>query len=355
MDNEAESKQFGIPKTQEKLQSQIEFFADRGVERFSKEQEGLLKYSSILAQIRDYNNLPDSIPPEAKELFLKHKDEYIKFFRSERRLETTFKEENIKNYNEKFKPAIDVLKERMKIGNPRLLPEYLGSGSNGSAFSVEVEGKKYAVKFSRNLVQSNFEIKPLIRAMGFQSNVAQLAAYSFEDGVVIMEQLPGKEITKFDKTNPIEYTDDQVIALIKTVVELDKRGIIIDPKASNFLYDREKGFSVLDYQLRGEDSEYSLGRHVFSLLVPLAHYKSPNLDYRDPDYEEKADKYDREKYMYKLPIIVRFLEIVKSNYPEIFEQIKEENKFGDIIDENYLDKTPEVSLQFNKLKEYLPG
>lgn len=144
------------PKTTERLQAQAETFADQGVKEFSEDQAKLLKYSAELATIKDLNNLPPDLPKELVELVQRHKDAYITFLRKERKLETSFIEENIKTYNEKFQPLIRELKARMAQGDPKQLPEYLGSGSNGSAFRIEVDSKTYAAKFSKNLEEMGF-------------------------------------------------------------------------------------------------------------------------------------------------------------------------------------------------------
>ena len=127
-------------KSQERLQTQVEIFADKGVENFSKDQAAILKYSKELSEIKDLDNLPPDLPEELVGLIQKNKDAYIDFLRRERKQETAFIEENIKTYKVKFQSAVTALKEKMTQGNFKELPEYLGSGSNGSAFRIEVDG-----------------------------------------------------------------------------------------------------------------------------------------------------------------------------------------------------------------------
>lgn len=128
-----------------------------------------------------------------------------------------------------------------------------------------MDEKTYAAKFSR-VTQANFEIKSLLRAKGIP-RTSQLVSYSFEDGVVIMELLPGKDITNLTLGEDAQnITDEHLEQLIDTVRELDAKGLIIDSNPSNFMYDPEQGFSVLDYNLKEGWSEYELPQAAMDTL-----------------------------------------------------------------------------------------
>ncbi len=346
-------------KSQERLQAQAEVFADKGVKNFSEDQAQILKYSAELSQIKDLNNLPLDLPKELVALIQKHKDAYINFLRQEKKLETSFIEENIKIYKEKFRPVISELKRKMAQGNFKELPEYLGSGSNGSAFRIEVDGKTYAAKFSQNLTQANFEIKPLIRAKDIP-HTSQLVSYSFEDNVVIMELLPGTDVTNFTPEEAPQYSDEDIIQLIDTVIELDARGLVIDPKPSNFMYDREKGFSVLDYHLKNTGSRYRLPQEIIDLRYGLTTRKFERLDWKSPGYDEKERAQTIEWYKIFLPMMVRFIGILKERYPDIlteWQRQRDEDKknpnmrVGELIDRQYIPQDPELEPHLKKLEE----
>ncbi len=346
-------------KPQGRLQAQAEVFADRGVKNFSEDQAQILKYSAELSKIKDLNNLPPDLPEQLVELIQKHKESYITFLRQERKLETSFIEENIKTYKEKFQSVIAELKARMAQGNFKELPEYLGSGSNGCAFRVAVDGKTYAAKFSRKIAQANYEIKPLIRAKDIP-HTSQLVSYSFEDGVVIMELMPGIDVTNFTPEEAPEYSDEHIIQLIDTVRELDAKGLVIDPKPSNFMYDREHGFSILDYHLKHHGGGYGLPQQIMDLKVGLAARKFEKLDYKAPDYKNKANAQAIERNKIFLPLMIRFLGILKEKYPDIladWQRQHDENKrnpkkvVGEMIERKYIPKDPDLDLHLKKLEE----
>jgi len=207
-------------------------------------------------------------------------------------------------------------------GSPKELPEYLGSGSNGSAFRIEVGGKEYAAKFTKSVLQSNFEIKPLLKAAGIE-HVSQFVCHSFEDGVVVMELLPGTDVTNFTPENKPEYTDVDLEGLIDTVVELESAGLVIDPKASNFLYSSDDGFSVLDYHLQREGPKNVIGKSLMSLMHALTYKPYESIDRNDPNHDEKLSKAVEEDTKKNLSMMVQVFQIVKDKYPELITDWQE--------------------------------
>lgn len=334
-------------KPQERLQAQAEVFADKGVKDFSEDQAKLLKYSAELSKINDLSNLPTDLPEELTDLIHKNKDAYLNFLRQEKKLETSFIEKNIKIYQEKFQPVIAELKAKITPGNLKGLPEYLGSGSNGSAFRIEVDGKAYAAKFSGSMTQVNFEIKPLLRAKGIP-HTAQLVSYSFEDGVVVMELLPGKDVTSFTPEKAPEYSDEDIIQLIETVRELDTKGLVIDPKPSNFIYDQKQGFSILDYHLK--TGNYKLSQEIMDLRLALTTRKFEQVDYKAPGYAEKAETQTIERNKIFLPLMTRFLGILKEKYPDLLADWQKQ-QMGEIIQRKYIPQHPDLEPHLKKLEE----
>jgi hypothetical protein len=344
-------------KSPENLQAQAEVFADKSVEDFSEDQAQILKYSAELSKIDDLDNLPADLPEELIDLIQRNKGAYISFLREEKKSEILFREENIKTYKQKFQPAVAELKARMRRGNPKDLPEYLGSGSNGSAFRIEADGQTYAAKFSRSVTQANFEIKPLLRAKGIP-HTAQLVSYSFEDGVVIMELLPGVTVTDIAPGERPGYSDGHITQLIETVRELDAKGLVIDPKPSNFIYDKEEGFSVLDYHLKNAGARYGLPQEIIDLRLALSARRFEPLEYAAPDYAERAEAQSIERYRVYLPLMTRFLRILKDNYPDIladWQRQHDEDKddpnvrVGEIIDRRDIPKHPDLEPYLEEL------
>ncbi len=342
------------PKSKEHLQAQTEHFADHGVEKFSEEQKLLLKHSDELSRITDLDNLPDDLPEKLKKVIAENRDEYVDVLRSAKKEDISFRKENAELYDSKFKSVIESLKSKISSSqNPKELPEYLGSGSNGSAYIIEVDDEKYAAKFSSSVTQANFETKPLLQAKGTE-NVAQLVSYSLADGVVIMKLLHGTDVTNFTPENAPKYSDKHIVKLIQTVVELYNKGIMIDPKPSNFMYDEKDGFSVLDFHL--SNGLQSIGDSVMSLKLALTIRKRPNLDYEADDYDEKSEEQDLERDKVELPMMIRFLTILKEQFPEILNDWQREYQKGEKdpnISQSPLIDRSDMQVENSELKPYL--
>jgi hypothetical protein len=321
-------------KNQDVIQAQVEHFADKGVDVFSKDQQLLLKYSDQLTKIGNLNKIPDDFPDELKQLIERNKDAYVRFLRKQKKEDRLFLEENAKLYRERFQETVKQLKIKITDSeNPRELGEFLGSGSNGDAYKVEIDGEVYVAKFSSSLTQNNFEIKPLVRSEGIP-HTPELIAFSLADGVKIMRLLPGQEVTSFTPEEMPQYPDEHIIQLIETILELERNGIVIDPKASNFFYDTVSGFSVLDFHLSNGTKFTEPQQQVMSLAHALSARKFPDTDW---DNEEVYEQQKIEKGKVFFPTLIRFLSILIEKYPELLVKWKQQ------LEEDRADPTIGVS------------
>ncbi len=303
------------PKSFERIQAQVESYADQELDIDSEDIKLLLGYSDQLAQIKDFDNLPENLPIDVRGAVRRHKDEYVKFLKKETRNEIDFNELNIKQYNEQYRDPILELKHRV-AENGKNLSEYLGSGENGDAYTLDIDDNTLVAKFNENLSGQNFQLKALMRAKDLP-HVAQLVSYSYPDKVVVMELLEGINVDDFTVETLPTYSDDHITELIETVKALNSRGIMIDSKKSNFLYESNQGFNVLDYQLN--ESNYPLSEQVFELFDVVS-FPSKDCPYEDGSIEKK--EWLKEFYKTSLPKLIRFFEILKSNYPELVEDFE---------------------------------
>ena len=96
---------------------------------------------------------------------------------------------------------------------------------------------------------------------------------------------------------------------------------------------------------------YGLPQEMMDLKIGLTARKFEPLDYKAPDYEEKSKAQAIEKYKISLPMMVRFLGILKEKYPDILaewqRQRDEDRKnpsmsVADLIDRRYIPQHPEL-------------
>lgn len=175
-----------------------------------------------------------------------------------------------------------------------------------------------------------------------------------------MNLLKGTDVTNFKPEDAPNYTDENIIQLIGTVIELDTKGLVIDPKPSNFMYDQEEGFSVLDYHLKHMGGEYGLPREIMDLRLCLTARKFESLDYEAPDYKEKSELQSLEHHKVFLPMMIRFISILQDKYPEIliaWRQQQDKHKKDprifvlELINRNYIPKHSDLESYLKKLEE----
>ena len=163
--------------------------------------------------------------------------------------------ENLTQDFAKFKPLVDDLKVRLENHEDSRNDEaYLGGGGNSRAFTLAWGGKEYVaiVPATREAWKPNAaveaRVQPLLAVQGVP-HLEQIAAVSDEYGVTISERMPGMTL---DSEMPLaaisSISQEQIDTLVDTILIGSERGIVFDPKLSNFLYDPTEGFGIIDFQ-----------------------------------------------------------------------------------------------------------
>lgn len=309
--------------TQYNTQAQIELFADSWhVERFSKEQDLLLQNARRMSQVTDFHSLPTDFSDDLVGLIKRYQDSYREFVGATEPEQVKERTENTRFYEQRFEPEVKRLKNQLEDTDPKTIPGYLGRGSNGYAFGIEVDGQIYVVKFGR-VGQMNFELKPLRKGRNI-ANLSQLVAYSFEDAATVMELLPGRNVTEFDSHTRPQYTDAELEGLVRTIDNMHKHSLVSDPKASNFMYDPEAGFSVLDYHIN--EHGHSVADSVIYLVHALTYATDIQSSWKLRD--SNRAEYDRLSYddaFRRIDMTSRLLHIMKDEFPHIFTEALRRN------------------------------
>ena len=197
---------------------------------------------------------------------------------------------------------------------------FLGSGSNTEAYAVDIDGVP-CVALVPHSYRKGVDVEPralvLAKAHGIP-HTPQLVAYSKEDSTIVMTRCPGLDFWAY-RNNAVEvpdYTDAQLATLLHTVASIADAGIEIDPKPSNFLYDRDKGFSVVDLASEGTRSHEE---HFRWAARALEHFM------RKPESLETLTKEERLIAWQKtdLEMKVRFMRVLKEQYPQEAKDLKE--------------------------------
>ncbi len=334
---------------QELVHEQIERFGNSKYVKNKEEKYLFCGSAETLAQVESFPELPADFSQDLVRLVNKYKEDYNSFLREQKdsgALDEARKYAEL--YFQKFKSEVDKIK---KIKNSLItknydkIPGYLGQGGGSVAIRVDVDGAAYAVKFSCDSSQ----LEVLQKAKGL-ANTSQLVTYSFEDNVIVMELLPGDELSNCNKRP--DYTDNHIRDLIGLVIELDKRGLSIDPKQSNFMYDKEQGFSILDYMPKGE---WPVADAVMYIITPLTLYEDDKLTMdllfsRNPSDMNECNRLVYPHRLDELEMTSRFLYILKDNFPDIFAEVKKNQQNKENI-EKIVEGVTEYANSFDNAQE----
>ena len=149
----------------------------------------------------------------------------------------------------------------------------LNLATTGNASNGVIVGEKNTL-ISRNGTQQKYEealrLKDALdQAAEAGVNVSRILDVAFDSSkntILELQQTASGELIsnipafgestdnmKFNETL-LQATDEQIIKLIKDIETLNNLGINIDFTDSNFLYDKQKGFSIIDLALKGKNS-----------------------------------------------------------------------------------------------------
>jgi hypothetical protein len=129
-------------------------------------------------------------------------------------------------------------------------PDYLGSGFVSHAYRLGpdhvVRTKRRGISAGKRAEEVNLYVASLLPGRDIE-RAEQLVAHTYHRGLTVAEFRPGKRMGLFRSEDVDAVTDPQIDAAFATIDELNLRGLRLDPKFGNVLYDRHKGFSILDY------------------------------------------------------------------------------------------------------------
>lgn len=262
-------------KSPEELQAQVAAFAatnleyrDRAVlfDRLKTLTAGQPdNVSHILGQYDSrYDPSTDTMLEEGDEYTVATAKQFLEYLR----LNPAVNNEDIKARQEMleryalFSSEILILKDELsQLDSPVTHINYLGSGTSSQAFKIEIQGKLYAVRLPNNNkplispAQLDINVSGAIKGRGIP-HLEQMVALSYADRATISELMPGVPMDKVTIESMVSITDAQLADFAKTLVIAHERGVAIDPKASNFLYDEQEGIGILDYHSNAGVSAY---------------------------------------------------------------------------------------------------
>lgn len=319
------------PKSTEVIQAQVAAYAAERVEHYQDRGHIFNNLGSLAVEgLQDVTRVTDGAEyhqdangetvrvPEGTERAVATVEDYKSFLRSVggSKYEGIEGRAEILNRYGEFSPTINHLREELAdLATRKEHTAYLGNGSNSTVFSIERDGKQYAVRVPNGKAANPGVVDSHIAGAYLGKGVPhleQIVAASYEDGVTVAEIMPGKEMGDLSVEDIRAITDEQLGELVDTLVAVSERGIEIDPKPSNFFYDREAGFGIVDYhssKVQKNSKDQELGEIVSWAATPIDNAGFYGKPYKS---ERTAQDYasDLEYKKASLDVLKRYREVV---------------------------------------------
>lgn len=253
----------------------------------------------------------------------------------------------LRNY-ERFAPVIAELKAH---ANPAADTDSgrLGRGSNSSVYKIEVGGKSYAVRLQRSAgegaasaVDGHLAAEVLRRSLPekTRAHLEHIVAASYEDGVTIAEAIEAKGINKLTPEEVAAIPDSHIADFVDTLIVASKNGLEIDPKPSNFLYNPDTGFVLIDqmsakvaHKMSEDQTPESVIKGVTKALSSIGFFGS------DPKPLVTTEDYARDLSYYSADLLL--LQRYRSAVAQQFSG----EPLGEVLD--YIDN------EINRIHEYV--
>jgi hypothetical protein len=217
--------------------------------------------------------------PAGTEILVADRPTYIEYLRTNQGMQHELIKQRItllQNYA-KLQPQVEALASETASQESRSdHKSFVSSGSNSAVFLFEHEDKTYTLRMPRKLknAQSSTSVEESIDnyLLGLGCpHLEQIVGASYDNGRIITEAMPGKDLSRQDANEVAEYvTDEQAYILTEAVKAASDRQIGLDTsKASNYLYDKNAGFSLIDYAHSKLDKKALVFANVSGTLTNL--------------------------------------------------------------------------------------
>lgn len=336
------------PKSTELIQSQVAEFARAGeIDHF--EASALNKHIGEVAArpVTDFKIVDTKSDIDPTRLVEIPEEKYLNFLRKGGvKLKESLKFHETMQHNWlDYKADIDELFNDVdSMGDPKKHPSFLGNGSSNSAFKFEKDGKQLVARRSsfrgeKHVAASHFATAPFVEGNKID-HIQHIVAADPNSEIVITELLPGKNAAELSFEERMAIPEKHIVSIIETIREMKEAGLVIDPRPTNFMYDTEAGFSILDYhasgnRIKGQQSFIDAIRGLRPILVlPVSSFSdSPKVGTKE------HDEYTADIQIKTAALGNKFLDILLKNYPEIVDELAQQQKeidnnprkFGDVL------------------------
>jgi hypothetical protein len=158
----------------------------------------------------------------------------------------------LKSY-EKFAPEIELLRKEIDgMDDQTKHPAYLGEGASATVLRISHGDSDYAVRILRDPGKGAETIDGYVGGtirMKGHPRFEQLEAISYKDLVTVAEIPHARKMNTLTDEEIRAIPDEHLEDLADALLAAHERGVEVDPKPDNFLYDPKQGYTLLDLSL----------------------------------------------------------------------------------------------------------
>ena len=293
-----------MEKRLEVRQAQVAAFASERIEHYADRRRVFAALSEIaLSGCGAEEIVPDEFSSGAVSQW--QYVDYLRHVGGRRHEKIRGRVELLENYSV-FAGAVDDLRAALdKYEDPEQHLAFLGKGSNSRVYAVDVGNTLYAIRIPKpertdpGVIDGHIAAALLGR---WAPHLEQIVAASYEQGVTVAEMVPGVDMGHISIDEIQCVQGRQIEDLIDTLQDTQERGINIDPKPSNVLYDLLEGYGIVDYQAPDDFAFQGVGETVASIASALG---------RAGLYGKQLDYEKRETYQYVQAVQLANLVVVQ--------------------------------------------
>lgn len=163
----------------------------------------------------------------------------------------------------------------------REIPGFVGGGCFAFAFRLEREGRQYVIRIPRTGPEArdvNAHMDIAYASLEVEG-LEKVVAASFDHGITVSELAPGKSLDSLSYDEIDAIPEVQLEELFYTCRETFRRGVALDARSGNLLYDSEQGFTALDGSMAHPSDPLSPTAYMDDMML-----YAPNVDRGDDEH-----------------------------------------------------------------------
>lgn len=217
-----------------------------------------------------------------------------------------------------FQQPISRLREEIDQLEPgEQHPSYLAEGSHSSVYKITKDGTDYTVRLPHYDTEKVAEVEDHVAAAVLGNEVdglERLVTASYEDAVTVSEFIKGSSLESLPAKAFGEITDSQLDALLTSIETSQQKGVVIDFKPENIMYDPSEGFTVIDFHAsNGAGINYETS-DLWQMVVNASEtlQDAARLAYQDDDSPHESEQ----SYHARYNLLSRYRDRVKEHFDE---------------------------------------